>query len=251
MAGVMAASHLKSIISDALCIPFACINRGSIDMTLNLRCGLTLAIWSHVVRSSFLVAIASWGLCAPVSAALIAQNSSLGPNTVTLQTEADLEWLDLSFSRSLALDDVLADTAAGQPLEGFRLATDGEVLALFVEAGITMLSDPSGRSAAQYPGAQLLADTLGLTSFDPPFDSASALSASGVLATPYSLFLYGVDPINVTGFATEGALLAIDTSRGIDNRAAFLVRTVTRVPEPGALSLLVFGLAALAVRRRS
>lgn len=56
--------------------------------------------------------------------------ASSGDNLVTYQTEANLQWLSLTVTSGMTIEEVLAQTVAGGRFDGWRLATDREVEAL-------------------------------------------------------------------------------------------------------------------------
>jgi len=56
--------------------------------------------------------------------------ASSGDNLVTYQTETNLQWLSLTVTSGMTIEEVLAQTVAGGRFDGWRLATDREVESL-------------------------------------------------------------------------------------------------------------------------
>ncbi|MEO0974651.1 MAG: hypothetical protein AAFX85_16300, partial [Pseudomonadota bacterium] len=56
-------------------------------------------------------------------AELISGDSEFGVDTVTVDTETGLEWLDWSVTRNRSFDDISAELMAGGEFDGFRYAT--------------------------------------------------------------------------------------------------------------------------------
>ena len=54
-----------------------------------------------------------------------------GDELATLDTETGIEWLDLSETHELSIDNVVSMTSAGGKFEGWRLPTQAEVTVLF------------------------------------------------------------------------------------------------------------------------
>ncbi|MFQ6006518.1 MAG: hypothetical protein ACE5OQ_13570, partial [Woeseia sp.] len=70
------------------------------------------------------------------SGVLISQNSSFGVDTITLDTATGLKWLDVTLSMPYSYDQLLVQLQPGGVFDGYRLATQAEVLTLWQNAGI-------------------------------------------------------------------------------------------------------------------
>lgn len=75
---------------------------------------------------------------APSQAALIDTDwQASGDSRLLLDTSSGLEWLDHSLTMDMSYNDVVASLGAGGTFAEFRYATQGEVLRLWSQAGIT------------------------------------------------------------------------------------------------------------------
>lgn len=76
-----------------------------------------------------------------VHAALIdADWMDLNDNLLTTDTVSHLSWLDLTETAGMSRNDVLAATSAGGKFHGFRYATADEVIDLWSQYGITLIT---------------------------------------------------------------------------------------------------------------
>jgi hypothetical protein len=198
----------------------------------------------------------------PARAALVAESSDFGANTVTRDTATGLGWLDLTLTLNRTYASIYAAMGPGEEFDGYRFATGNEVDELWENAGIdasSSLYDPANY-APVVALAQLVGQTgangncgSGCTSFytegyifsgDPPpamflsyaemiwFDNTTGLNPSHPLA-----------PIARVGFPTS----TNDTAKA--TRGAWLVQT----PEPDAVvasGVAAAVLAGVRARRR-
>lgn len=65
-----------------------------------------------------------------------ADDPVFGIDTLTIDTDTNLAWLDLTFTDARSFDDVSSQFGAGGDFEGYRYATEQEVLTFFEHAGI-------------------------------------------------------------------------------------------------------------------
>ena len=72
--------------------------------------------------------------------AFISMDSSFGTDTITLDSNTGLQWLDVTLSTPYSYDEILVELLGGGTFEGYRLATSDEVKALWQNAGIN--TDP-------------------------------------------------------------------------------------------------------------
>jgi len=77
-------------------------------------------------------------------AALVsASDPVFGADSLTIDTDTNLAWLDLTFTDARSFDDVSSEFGAGGEFEGYRYATEGEVLTFFSHASIPDLRNLS------------------------------------------------------------------------------------------------------------
>lgn len=191
------------------------------------------------------------GLGAPdAEAAFISMDSSFGVNTITRDTDTGLEWLDLTESTGLSVNQVQAELGAGGLYEGFSYATRSDVETLFfTSAGIT----PGFQWPPELPVWEL-ANLLGITepfffvSFGHYLLEGPALNAG----------LGSLEPLIPFGDAAATRATLDDNGFAFNEAAptvgSFLIRSVTAsptpVPEPGTALLLLSSLAALGYAKR-
>jgi hypothetical protein len=176
-------------------------------------------------------------------AALIESDlNTVGDGLITIDTAAGLEWLDVPATLGLSFDQ--ANASDFVTLQGFRHATESEVLTFFDAAGLTSAIP---RRADNYAGGVLLLALIG-----PGIDYGTAILLEGFYDTgatfPSNVVIdYAKTPnSNGVAFVNNISYYPSDYSHiGIGN---FLVRQA--VPEPGTLALLGLGLAGLGYTRR-
>lgn len=176
---------------------------------------------------------------APPASALL-----VDAGTTTIDTDTNLEWLDLTETLGLSYADALASSFV--TVDGFRSATSLEVSALFTNAGVGT-QDNLAREV-DFAGASLLLDLVGCT-----LAPAVCATTSNPIGTGYAEWspgtgrraLYRTDAINGgRGAATIQSSFLTTANPQI---GTFLVRVV---PEPSTALLLLGGLAALSRRSR-
>lgn len=193
-------------------------------------------------------------------------DAEYGAGSVTLDTETGLEWLDLTASVGLSIDDVFAG-AGGFIDNGWSIARGTQVDELFYNAGATdlgvfntllgtqdneayelliqTLGFTDSYINSQYPEWGELKSGIGLTYNVEP--QCSGCPGLGLVSSPFYL---RQDPsaVTITGSGYWGWDADLTTAHSFDNTGIYLIRRTA--PEPGMLGLLVIGLAGMGLVRR-
>jgi hypothetical protein len=179
---------------------------------------------------------------------------TFGPNSLVLDTNTDLEWLNLRFSLGLSGRQVLAQTGPAGRFAGFQYATRDQFVTLFTEVfGTSHLANSTG--SLDFNATKNFANLFG------PTDGTQQLPT---IAGLFDVFMsQGLGP---PGFGTgiffnytlggSGLVGTSDTdSFALDSSifgGSFLVAVPVPVPEPSLpiLSVGLLGIAAVMLRRR-
>jgi hypothetical protein len=217
-------------------------------------------------RRSISVAVVAVLTIAPFSretgASLVSLSSPFGPDTITLDTATNLEWLDVPLTLGLSINQVTAQLGPGDTYAGFRYASSSEIGMLFTDAGLTLgfTTNP-----IYVPPAQALLSLLGQTGSQPT-PGGPAVFAQGwdsdTTGGYNNIDVLQIQPVGPPGnpvCAPAGCVYTLipglslppaDGSHAFDNTGSFLVRSVAPIPEPTTLAMLGIGLAGLAASRR-
>ena len=115
---------------------------------------------AHVFQIALVLLMISW-LSNQADAELVsADDPVFGLGSLTIDTATNLAWLDVTKTDARSFDDVSSQFGAGGEFEGFRYATEEEVLTFFSNANIPDLP---------------LAETLGTPSSTDNFNPISVL----------------------------------------------------------------------------
>lgn len=189
-------------------------------------------------------------LAAPVSADILSGDSKFGPDSVTIDTDQNLMFLDLTVTEGLSFNHVQSDPTYA----GWRHASFAEVRAMWLNAGLEDWtgSSYSGPGLSNGPGvsAEVLAlvNLVGGTVVRATFGPTEYFSAVGMTSDV---------TINGNIFATELYTQPLATEYGLifsfgpdEQSQASGHWLVRNVPAPGSASLAVLTLLAAARRRR-
>lgn len=179
------------------------------------------------------------------NATLLSQDYIVGGDgLLTHDSDTGLEWLDLIATNLQSVNSVLGGYG-GYIQNGFRYATDDEVLALLTHAGITHFDGVL--RVQDWPGTQLFQDLFGITNYispnDPYYSWGMTEPDFGYQAA--HLVFVATKPFGYAGGAARFESYGQPFS-ATDTVGSFLVRGVTPIPEPETWMMMVSGLAALA-----
>ena len=118
-----------------------------------------------------------------VRADLISQDSPYGTDTLTLDTDSSLLWLDLDLTAGRSFNDVNSQLVVGGEFEGYRYATRDEVLQLWTHASIPDITQvgptqESDFTAANLAPAMALTDLISVTEVIPLGSVSEGLTAT-------------------------------------------------------------------------
>ncbi|BBO86528.1 hypothetical protein DSCO28_70940 [Desulfosarcina ovata subsp. sediminis] len=173
-------------------------------------------------------------------AALIEKDDSVfGADSITLDTDTGIEWLDVTLSTGNSRSYVNTQFGADGDFEGFRYATTEEALALWETVSLY--------SSDIYEVVEYWSGLVGATDYNSGYPEIIAMTGSGASVGAYLSYSNGVLGYNRTG--------ALPTSYGSgfshSTVGNWLVRTAT-VPIPGAVWLFGSGLLGLiSIRRKN
>lgn len=180
---------------------------------------------------------------APASAELIQMDlAEEGDQLVVRDTETNLDWLHLSQTVGLSINDVRDGVDNDWLAEGWRYSTSAEICGLYeaVGYGFEPCPTPDTRPASVGPGTTPLGDLLGTT-----LNSFAYGIFEPFQATFAGYAWYQVGMVSSQHFAQRPALIAHGQRLGF--RGHFLVR---EAPEPGAALGAAAAIGVVMVLRR-
>lgn len=183
----------------------------------------------------------TFAACSTVSAQLIELDSSFGANTITRDRVQRLDFLDLDITANRSFDTVSALFGVGAEFEGFRYATDAEVVQLVNNFGFTPGASPErdintiGALGDQVSG---LLGAVGVTRQGTTFRQAIGIAVDSSNENDGSVSI-----VQITDFIENSSTTAPDSFL-IEQRpntlqsqrlGSFLV-TAVPIPEPGSIT---------------
>lgn len=220
-----------------------------------------LSVNQHRQKMCLWFMLAAFSLSSPAQASLISMNSTYGVDTITLDTDTGLEWLDVSTALTHQIqyplrsyNDVVSQLGAGGLFDGFRYAVRSEVEALLYSSfgfdPVTSSSSDTVTLADKSAAGSLMSMldyTLGWDhgggSFSKVLDAVfDDENPDGPVGAMYVFF--GVDHSNNLTGGKVSFYSQTYTSSNTNPYGHFLVRqSAINVDEPPATSLAALALA--------
>lgn len=176
----------------------------------------------------------------PAQASLIsADDIYFGTDAITYDTDSNLKWLDLTYSKGYSYNELSAETVSGGLFYGFHIATIDEVQTLFDSALLPSI----GTGTTDFAAVNALIDLIGFTSIQDSY-----LQAFGITSSPGSFDggyrVAGLDYVEVGALSYYSTLggLTYSASLGPDSVGVWLVGESIRIPEPTTFSIFISGL---------
>ena len=161
-----------------------------------------------------------------------------GDQLLTLDTDTNLEWLNLTATAHRSVNEVLGGFGGFVGTHGFRYATGGDLGTLYSHAGITKgLSEPAFRPSPNdernHTGIEVLQDLMNGKQFLPAPDSStqSRITAYGINGGDPAWFVRYLS-LNITLHANShtevNPLMSLDTK--FPHVGSYLVRNALATP---------------------
>ena len=134
-------------------------------------------------QTHFLAVLLILGLCTVPKAEAVLIEADLftaGDSLLTRDDATGLDWLDLTSTTNLSVNQILADVGGFSTL-GFTHASTAQVTTLFLNSGPPgVVTIGAGLTAANLQPALDLMALIGITRPIPPIDNISALGFAGL-----------------------------------------------------------------------
>jgi len=209
-----------------------------------------MIFWKRSVQGMALVAATLAFSPASQAAVVSVDWQTAGDNLITLDTNTGLNWLDLDVTANLSYSTVLGQLGTGGQFEGWRFATNAEVVALWANFNIDLSSgaplNNAGLDTNIITASAMLGNTL--CNYD---CNATPYGTLGLTADPAStagtrswMGAYYYAPNDNSLYLTDGLLSMGDYDAAI-HTGSYLVQA-SPVPVPAAVWLFGTGLIGLA-----
>jgi len=176
---------------------------------------------------------------------------SAGDGLLTYDSVSGLKWLDLSYTFGQSLNGVLGQTALGNPLNGFRVATSAEVLSLYTDAGINF--GYSGYDVAQASAANLLQSLMGGVGIGGSREGGTWIESAGFAMNSGNVNTFIIEHTtggNVYAPYSHTWSAGMIGEGHVQNGTYLVMANVVSVPEPSSVSLLISGYIAVLIARK-
>ena len=183
----------------------------------------------------------------PAFASFSTLDSTLGANSIVVDSGTGLEWLRLDATFGMSFEQVVSQMDPGEMFNGFSVASAADVTTLFKDAHVWAPLSPLTSSADLAAGA-----TFG--SLFGYFDTGTSLVTQGMTSMvtgPGGFLQQGIG----LGYRPGVSISSFDDAAfsrvaAFDNVGTWLIRTVPAVPEPSTYLYLSIGLLAVGVVAR-
>tara|TARA_R110002072_G_scaffold63634_10_gene158123 strand:- start:3671 stop:4402 length:732 start_codon:yes stop_codon:yes gene_type:complete len=210
----------------------------------------------------------------PAQAVLVSQSDVVfGADSVTLDTNTGLKWLDVNISANRSFNDVSGQLGTGGDFQGWRYATGAEVLNLIVSNTVPLAGSPTPGSLTVGSASDFIV-TLGSTFIESvlvsPTTQSNVFGVTGIYAGnlpgEYGLGSVGMDGVTDTGVFgplfqnaqfgvadNVGASPFEDADTQFSDRGSWLVfddNATVQMSAPGVLAIFGIVIAGIAFSRR-
>jgi hypothetical protein len=202
----------------------------------------------HKLVTSVII-VAVWFTPRLASADLISVNDPVfGPDSVTRDTINNLDYLNLTFTRNMSVNEVLPQLAVGGTFQGWSYATEQQITSTLESAGL-----PNGAPASPNLSSLTLATQItGL--LGGTFDN------NGIANWTDAFVNDGVDnsfdavasiAVQDNSFGHRGwfVVQTVQNGFGLTSYSGYSVQLVRAAPEPSSLMLTVIGTASVGLTR--